>query len=233
MSNRNPFATGRSYEESCVGRHFFAKGHFYEWDVSEAGTRSMAANQFVHPTLISTTIGLFGRFSIELWITKKIVFMKGHPLYSIYRLRKGFCYFAGRYLIRANLCKKLAIVDGRNVSNQIDNLWRIFLWIEILAIVMARHGDDSQRAKVRTAPFGVQSVIYLGNKLWQRWPQEMKHAFPIFKQRIWCWHGDTYKCKLCKAYTPQVGFLTWSSCWERIPAAVSWSRVEAGTTNEY
>ena len=39
-----------------------------------------------------------------------------------------------------------------------------------------RHGNDAQMAKVRTTSFGVESITYLGNKLWQFLPQEIKQA---------------------------------------------------------
>ena len=39
-----------------------------------------------------------------------------------------------------------------------------------------RHGNDAQLPKVRTTSFGVESITYLGNKLWQFLPQEIKQA---------------------------------------------------------
>ena len=51
-----------------------------------------------------------------------------------------------------------------------------------------RHGDDAQQPKVRTMTFGVESITYLGNKLWQNLPQEIKqsNSLPIFKKQIKC-----------------------------------------------
>ncbi len=77
-----------------------------------------------------------------------------------------------------------------------------------------RHGTYAQLPKVRTTSFGVQTISYLGNKLWQLLQQEMKQSntLPIFKRRIKCWNGDKCNCRLCKTYIPQVGFLTgWMS----------------------
>ena len=37
-----------------------------------------------------------------------------------------------------------------------------------------RYGDDAQVPKVRRTSFGVESIAYLGNKLWQILPQENK-----------------------------------------------------------
>ena len=49
-----------------------------------------------------------------------------------------------------------------------------------------RHGDDAQLPKVRTTSFGVESIAYLGNKLWQTLPQEIKQSntHPIFKNGL-------------------------------------------------
>ena len=51
-----------------------------------------------------------------------------------------------------------------------------------------RHGDDAQLPKVRTTSFGAESIAYLGNKLWQILPQEIKqsNSLPIFKKQIRC-----------------------------------------------
>ena len=49
-----------------------------------------------------------------------------------------------------------------------------------------RHGDDAQLPKVRTTSFGVESIAYLGNKLWQILPQEINNqtAFPTSKEKL-------------------------------------------------
>ena len=47
-----------------------------------------------------------------------------------------------------------------------------------------RHGDDAQLPKVRTTSFGVESIAYFGNKLWQNLPPEIKqsNSLTIFKK---------------------------------------------------
>ena len=47
-----------------------------------------------------------------------------------------------------------------------------------------RHGNDAQLPKVRTTSFGIETTVYLGNKLWQFIPQEIKESstLPIFKK---------------------------------------------------
>ena len=71
--------------------------------------------------------------------------------------------------------------------------------------------NDAQIPKVQTTSFGIEETItYLGSKLWQLLPQEIKQSntLPIFKKRIKCWRGGECNCRLCKTYMPQVGFLT-------------------------
>ena len=73
-----------------------------------------------------------------------------------------------------------------------------------------RHGNDAQLPKVRTTSFGIETIAFLGNRLWQVLPHEIKDSstLPIFKKQIRCWKGDKCNCRLCKVYIPQVGFLT-------------------------
>ena len=46
-----------------------------------------------------------------------------------------------------------------------------------------RRGNDARIPKVRTTSFGIKSIAYLGNKLWQLLPLEIKQSntLPIFK----------------------------------------------------
>ena len=72
-----------------------------------------------------------------------------------------------------------------------------------------KHGDDAQLPKVRTTSFGVESIAYLGNTLWQKLPQEIQtSSLPVFKKQIRCWNSGKCNCRLCKVYISEVGFLT-------------------------
>ncbi len=73
-----------------------------------------------------------------------------------------------------------------------------------------RHGNDTQLPKVLTTTFGIEIVAYLGNKLWQLLPQQIKNSsnLHIFKRRVKYWKGEKCNCRLCKTYVPQVGFKT-------------------------
>ena len=64
--------------------------------------------------------------------------------------------------------------------------------------------------KVRTTSFGIETIAYLGSRLWQLLPQEIKQpdTLPIFKKRIRRLQGVECNCGHCKTYIPQVGYLT-------------------------
>ena len=66
-----------------------------------------------------------------------------------------------------------------------------------------RHGNDAQLPKVRTTSFGIKTITYLGSRLWQLLPQEIKqsHTLSIFNERIKCWKGGECNCRLCKTYS--------------------------------
>ena len=73
-----------------------------------------------------------------------------------------------------------------------------------------RHGNDSQIPKVHTTTHGIETISFLGNRLWSTLPNIVKQAstLPIFKNQIKCWKGENCHCRLCKTYIPQVGYLT-------------------------
>ena len=49
-----------------------------------------------------------------------------------------------------------------------------------------RHGNDVQVPKVRTTSFGIETIAYLGSRLWHLLPQEIKQSntLPIFKNQL-------------------------------------------------
>ena len=65
-----------------------------------------------------------------------------------------------------------------------------------------RHGNDSQLPKVHTTTYGIETISFLGNRLWSTLPNIFKQAstLPIFKNHIKCWKGESCNCRLCKIY---------------------------------
>ena len=71
-----------------------------------------------------------------------------------------------------------------------------------------RDGNDAQLPKVRTTSFGVESIAYLGNKLWQHLPQEMKqfNSLHIFKNKKDVGMGENATVDFAKYISRKLGF---------------------------
>ena len=75
-----------------------------------------------------------------------------------------------------------------------------------------RRGCDSQLPIVRTTSFGIESIAYLGNKLWQLLPLEIKqpNTLPIFKNEL-----DAGEVVNATAGSARHIFLNWGSQQDR------------------
>ena len=64
--------------------------------------------------------------------------------------------------------------------------------------------------KTRTITHGIESLSYLGCKLWNNLPENLKNLNTLhtFKVKIKQWK-DNCSCRLCRTFVAQVGFLTW------------------------
>ena len=73
-----------------------------------------------------------------------------------------------------------------------------------------RHGNDLRLPKVHTTTYGINTMSFLGNRLWPTLSTIIKQAstLSIFKSHIKCWKGENFNCRLLKIYIPQVGYLT-------------------------
>ena len=62
---------------------------------------------------------------------------------------------------------------------------------------------------VRTEHYGKSTLSYLGQKVWNIIPNEIKSAATliVFKQKIRSWKPDKCPCKLCKTYIAGVGII--------------------------
>ena len=63
--------------------------------------------------------------------------------------------------------------------------------------------------KMRTSRHGIESLSFLGCRLWNNLPDEFKSIKTLesFKRQIKGWN-DSDNCKLCRKFVSQVGFLT-------------------------
>ena len=66
-----------------------------------------------------------------------------------------------------------------------------------------RLGNESQLPKVHTTTYRIETITFLGNRLWSTLPNIIKQAstFSIFKCHIKCWKCENCNSRLCKIYT--------------------------------
>ena len=66
-----------------------------------------------------------------------------------------------------------------------------------------------KRENVKTTHYGIQSVRYLGPKIWDMVPNNIKNCSSLnkFKNSIKSWKSNECPCRLCKKYIAQVGFI--------------------------
>ena len=62
---------------------------------------------------------------------------------------------------------------------------------------------------VRTVNYGIESVRYLGPKIWESIPANMKEVDTIqcFKSGIKKWKPKSCPCRFCKTYLQQIGYM--------------------------
>ena len=72
-----------------------------------------------------------------------------------------------------------------------------------------RHRIDFIAPFSRTIYHGTESISYLGPKIWDIVPSELKKAQSLnsFKKSIRKWAPDNCPCRLCKRYVNGVGFM--------------------------
>ena len=67
----------------------------------------------------------------------------------------------------------------------------------------------SLRRDIQTQRYGIESLTYLGPKIWSQVPSETKesHSLAVFKNKINNWRPKLCPCKLCKTYVVNLGYL--------------------------
>ena len=66
-----------------------------------------------------------------------------------------------------------------------------------------------ESSNIRTEHFGIETLSYLGSKIWEQVPEEIKSSVSLetFKQKIKYWKPTFCPCRLCKTYITNLGFL--------------------------
>ena len=72
-----------------------------------------------------------------------------------------------------------------------------------------RSGNTLQLPKARTTTYGIESVSFLGSLLWHALPESLKKSenLAVFKRKLRSWNGLDCKCRLCKIYIADLGYL--------------------------
>ena len=66
-----------------------------------------------------------------------------------------------------------------------------------------------RKENLKTADYGIQSVEFLGPKIWTMVPQNIKNCKSLqeFKKLIKVWKLEACPCRMCKKYVANIGFI--------------------------
>ena len=72
-----------------------------------------------------------------------------------------------------------------------------------------RSGSQFHQPSANTVWNGQETISYLGPKIWNMVPEEMKQKSSLFafKTEIKQWLPDNCPCRICKNYLPNIGFI--------------------------
>ena len=104
---------------------------------------------------------------------------------------------------------QLLMTEIYETHNSLNPTFMEDIFIAKIPQYSLRNGSQMQLPKVRTTTFGIETISYLGGKLWHKLSTEIKESSNLaqFKNRIKKWKGEECVCKLCRCYIAQVGFL--------------------------
>ena len=66
-----------------------------------------------------------------------------------------------------------------------------------------------RRKNIKTKHYSIQSVKFLGPKMWTMVPQNIKNCKSLqeFKRLIKVWKPEVCPCRMCKMYVANIGFI--------------------------
>ena len=102
------------------------------------------------------------------------------------------------------LCTEIFKVKN-NLSPEVMN--KVFKFKKIEYNICRKATFESQN--IRTEHFGIETLSYLGSKIWEQVPEDIKFSdsLKVFKQKIKYWKATFCPCRLCKLYIANIGFL--------------------------
>ena len=69
--------------------------------------------------------------------------------------------------------------------------------------------NQFRRENIKTVHYGLLSVRYIGPKIWELLPNNIKYSDSLskFRKFVKSWKPEACPCRLCKTYIAQVGFI--------------------------
>ena len=73
-----------------------------------------------------------------------------------------------------------------------------------------RNAPTISSRNIKAVRYGLQTISYMAPKIWDLKPKEIKQVTTLkeFKAKIKIWKLENCPCRLCRAYLPQIGFIT-------------------------
>ena len=72
-----------------------------------------------------------------------------------------------------------------------------------------RNNNLLKTGKVRTVYNGTETVTFRGPEIWSQVPENIKNSTTVneFKIKIKTWKTTNCKCRICKTFIPNLGFI--------------------------
>ena len=66
-----------------------------------------------------------------------------------------------------------------------------------------------KKSNINTVTYGIDTISYWGPRLWSSVPPEIRNANHLseFKEKIKKWTPSGCRCKICKPYIYQIGYV--------------------------
>ena len=98
-------------------------------------------------------------------------------------------------------------------SSSFENLLKKELFAPKMSFYDLRNNNSFKRRRVKSVWHGTESVSYLGPKIWDLVPNEIKKSQSLngFKFTIKRWVPEGCLCRIWKIYLGQVGFIKYNN----------------------
>ena len=108
-----------------------------------------------------------------------------------------FCFFV--------IAQHLLLVEIFKSKENLNPSFMKGIFVERTENYNLRSGNTLQLPKARTTTYGIESVSFLGSLLWHALKKSENLA--VFKRKLRSWNGLDCKCRLCRIYIADLGYL--------------------------